>query len=93
MVQKNPVSKKRDTYLTKLAGTTSRSRMAAVSGLGHFKSDNQLTWDGYADVTATVRVAIVREEFQLTFECKRCGHQWTEKRSIEPQPSVKRQRD
>ena len=93
LVQKIRSSQRRDTYLTRVAGATSRSRMATVSGQGHFKSDNQLAWDGYTDVTAKVRIAIVQDEFQLTFECKHCGHEWIEKRSIEAQPQISRRRD
>jgi hypothetical protein len=62
--------------------------MAARSGLGNVKSDNQLVWDSHAAPEEKVQVTIERNEFQYRYRCKHCGHQWAEKRTEETKPSI-----
>jgi transcription elongation factor Elf1 len=92
IVGKNLTSTKREAYSTTRAGTSSLTRMAAHSGLGNVKSDNQLVWDGHVAPEERVQVTVERREFQYTYRCKHCGHQWAEKRSEETQPSVEKKR-
>jgi len=35
-----------------------------------------------------VHVTVERKEFQYTYKCKHCGHEWVEKRLEETQPSI-----
>jgi hypothetical protein len=66
--------------------------MAAHTGLGNVKSDNQLVWDSHLAPEEKVQATFERKEFQYSYRCKHCGHQWTEKRTEENQPSIEKQR-
>ena len=87
---KNLTSTERDTYPTTRAGTGSLTRMAAHSGLGNVKGDNQLVWDSHVAPEQRVQVTVERKEFQYAYECKHCGHQWIEKRSEEARLDIEK---
>jgi hypothetical protein len=94
LVGKNLVGSERDAYPTTRAGFGSISNLAAQRGAyGQVRSPSQQVWDEHVVLEEKVRVTVMRKEFQYSYKCKHCGHQWIEKRSQETEPRIEKRRD
>ncbi|MGD0145988.1 MAG: hypothetical protein ABSB53_03935 [Nitrososphaerales archaeon] len=93
LVGRNLVGTKRSDYLSTRPGTSSMTYLAAQRpGMGLTRNAGQAAYDGYAAPVEQVRVTVERKDFQHSYKCKHCGHQWIEKRSEEAQPSIEKRR-